>query len=192
MKNHIFLLALFTLLGFSASMPARGAAITLSFQDASPQGTPGQTLQFFATLSNLTGSEQFLGSLNASGLTPDFVVDTNPFLLNAPLSLQSNEVSGLFNLMTITIPDVISPGTFNGSVVLLGGLTADAQDVLGSADFSVQVTPAAVTTPEPSSSLLMGAGVLALSAAAARSAMKTEKVSAEGIDRSGGPRLSRG
>ena len=93
-----------------------------------------------------------------------FVTDCTPFLVNAPLFLNPNEVTSSFDMFTVTIqtpfgaPFTSYPGVFDvlGSVEGPNGPLSDGSTVLGSADFSVQVVPEPATVGFIGAALVFG------------------------------------
>jgi PEP-CTERM motif len=123
----------------------------------------GGMVRFDATLTNLTGSTIFLNGASATTSSSFLTVDTNPFLTNAPLSLAGNASSGPFAAFNV----FIAPGTPAGSYSLnsfsiLGGLTSNNFNSIGSADFTVNVSPGLSVAPEPGTLVLVGLGVLGI------------------------------
>ena len=93
-------------------------------------------------------------------------LDDNPFQTNPafyPLSPGSTYDGELFD---ITVPLGTPDGLYAGSFAILGGSKADVQDLLGSANFNVDVTGGAV--PEPSSLVLLVTGLAGLGGALRR------------------------
>ena len=118
-------------------------------------GFPGSTITFSGTLCNTSASTLFLNSagINLSdGFTPADL-DTGPFFANAPASLAAGGSTPTIGLFAIDIPNPFAEGLYQGAFSVLGGVNANAQDTLGSADFRVQV--AVTSVPEPSSSLAL-------------------------------------
>jgi hypothetical protein len=143
-----------TLIFVAGGVAARGDILTITFDQPDQTGSPGQTLSFFGTLVNNSPDTVFLNSddLTLNGLS--FTVTDN-FFTNVPISLapsgQPGDSSGNIDLFDVAIANpLLDPaGTYSGSYTVLGGANGSAQDVLGSAGFSV------TSTPEPSSVYLL-------------------------------------
>jgi hypothetical protein len=137
------------------------ADIFIAFDDPGQTGSPGQTLQFFGTITN-TGSDPDPVYLNSdsfnfalSGLSYTL---TDQFFNTVPVSLAGGASSGDIELFDITLADPVNDpfGSYTGTYGLLGGMdggNGTAQDNLAQADFSVDVKAAA---PEPAPFALVG------------------------------------
>lgn len=141
------------LLGLDAvSAHASAIVFDLSAQTA----IAGDTLVFTGILSNGGLTTVYLNSaqLNLAGnaFTADFI---NPFNNNVPFWLDPGQSTSSIELFDVIVNNPFTDplGAYDGTYKLLGGIDSDAQDVFGSADFSVTVN-AAFAVPEPS---LMGA-----------------------------------
>jgi hypothetical protein len=93
------------------------------------------------------------------GHRPDLSLDDTDFFSNAPFSLDPSQSSGPFDIFTIDIgalatPGVISPNFFS----ILGGSDGGASDVIGTVMFDVTVQGTA-PVPEPSELLLLLFGI---------------------------------
>jgi hypothetical protein len=150
---------------------ARADTVDITLQESTLSGAPGSELEFFGNLTNTTGSDVFLNAdnFNLTGL-PLGSIDDSPFFDNTPSGflgpLASSGVIGLFN---ITIPAGFATGSYDGTFQILGGATVSDQTVVGSADFTAQVTSTPVTsTPEAGSMVPTLAVLLALVAAGMR------------------------
>lgn len=164
MKHLFSLFACTALFGLAllAPAPAQANTITITLDNPTLIGTPGQTLQFFGTLGNSSGAEQFLNGFNGTILAPQFLVDTLPFFMNAPLSLPAGDVTPSLHLFDVMIPNNAVAGIYGGSFSLIGGATFDAQDLIGDGTFQVKVDGNVV--PEPEAKLVLALGMAALSA----------------------------
>src|SRR5262249_45058443 len=103
--------------------PAMAADITITLDFTTLSGAPGDTITFSGFLTNLDNAVVDLDSCGPTMLGP-FVTDCTPFLVNAPLFLNPNEVTSSFDMFTVTIqtpfgaPFTSYPGVFDvlGSV----------------------------------------------------------------------------
>lgn len=145
----------------AAAAAANPLPITIAFDQPDQIGVAGQTLQFFGTLTNTSADTVFLNSddLNPTGLS---ITSNDLFLANLPAFLAPNGQAGdssgdveLFDL-TLSVPLRDAITTFPGTYTIVGGADANAQDIVGSANFSV-------STPEPSTAYLLLAAFLAVS-----------------------------
>jgi hypothetical protein len=159
-KNWFPILALALLSAGAASADT----ITITLDSATLSGSPGDTLQFFGTLTNTTADTVFLNddNLNLSGF-PLSSLDGTPFF-NEPLSLDAGVSSSDMELFDITIPDPFTPGNYDGTFQVVGGADGGSQDIVGTADFTVQVTGPVSGVPEPGSLGLMGAALVGICA----------------------------
>jgi hypothetical protein len=125
-----------------AAANADDVSIMLDQPDQS--GSPGDTLQFFGTITNNTGDTVFLDSddFSLAGLSLTFLDDFG----NVPISLDPGETSADIELFDIGISDPLldATGKYPGAYFLL-----EDSNLIGSADFSV------TTTPEPSLTFLL-------------------------------------
>ncbi len=154
-------LALILLIGLVCP-PANADLLTIALDSPALTGSPSDVLQFFGTLTNTTSANLYLNAdnFNLAGFGPS-AVDDSPFFTNAPLFLGPDASTGDIGLFNITIPDPFVTGNYGGTFQVLGGADGNAQDVIGSADFTVQVQqPAAV--PEPSLAVLLSGALLLL------------------------------
>jgi hypothetical protein len=133
------------------AMQARGDTILLVFTPDTRTANPGDTVQFFGTLTNNTASTVFING-DSFTFAINGAVDDSPFL-SGPASLGPNAASGLFEILDVAIPVGQSPGVYDGTFNVTGGMDTNASDLLAVAGFHVDVNgPAA--TPEPSSVML--------------------------------------
>ena len=123
-------------------------------------GSPGSFITFSGTLSNTTGSTVFFNSagINLSGGFTPADEDTVPFFMNAPLFLAANDLTQTIDLFTIHIPNPSAAGPYDGSFTVLGGIDENALDIVGSANFTLQVN----TVPEPNTAILLGVALILL------------------------------
>jgi PEP-CTERM motif len=153
MKIILCALILLTL----TTVAAKADTLTIVLDQPDQMAAPGQTLQFFGSITNDSDTTVYLNSddftLNGLSFTVnDLFFDTVPFFL-AP-SGQSGDSSGDIELFDITVSDPLLDGaaTYPGIYDLVGGIDGNASDDLGSASFSV------TTVPEPSTLSLLLAG----------------------------------
>jgi hypothetical protein len=150
----------------AAAAACHGSVLTMSVVPDTLIGYPGDTVKFFGSLTNTTGSEVFIN--NYGVLFPLGGVDGTPFLINAPLSLPGSQSSATFEFLDITIPLGQGPGTYDGVFTILGGGPNDFNNV-GTADFHVTVNS---LSPEPASTLLVGLGLAGASLLARRNRLR--------------------
>ena len=135
---------------------ARADTIGIAFDNASQTGSPGDTLQFFGTLTNTGADTVFLNGddINLSGFPASAITD---LFGNTPVSLNSGANSGDIELFDVTIPTGFPGSTNPGNYTLTGGGNSD-QNIIGTADFTVNVTGVS-TVPEPSYRLFLILGI---------------------------------
>ena len=149
----------FVILGLGA-VSARAGIVALDLDTQT--GSPGETLVFTGVLSNSDVTTIYLNSaqLNLAGdaFSTDFI---DPFNDNVPYSLDPGQSTSSIELFGILVSDPFTDpqGTYGGTYTLLGGIDSSAQDILGSASFSVTVN-----APEPSVLGVMTAGLAGLMA----------------------------
>lgn len=97
--------------------------------------------------------------LNGSSFNIDDPLVLNDLLfVNFPPSIPANgSASG--TLFTIDLPLGMTPGLYNGSYSIFGGLTPNDQDLLAQIDFQVDAQPASNPIPEPSTWILLASGL---------------------------------
>jgi len=141
------LFALLTVItGFAAASP-----IFLAF-DSFPNALPGDTLTISGTLDNTSSDPVFI---NSDTLILDTLLsDDSMFLNNAPISLDSGQGSGSFQMFTVMIPVSTALGQYSGELHIVGGADGNAQLDVGSASFTVNVVP------EPATLVLLAPALL--------------------------------
>ena len=140
--------------------PSAFAGIVLNFTQSTISGTPGSIVKFFGTLTNTDPFVTFINSDSANITGSGFTIDDSPFLINAPLSMNGNTTTLAFEIIDVSIPSLAAPGSYNGSIAILGGPAANSQNVLGQATFRVQVNS---VTPEPATmGMLLFGGIAVL------------------------------
>ena len=97
---------------------AHASTIDAQLANGSLTGAPGDTLAFFATLSNPSATDTIY--LNGAGSTASSAflgVDITPFNVNAPLFLVPGDMSGPFEIFDVTIDPAAPDGPYIGSFV---------------------------------------------------------------------------
>jgi hypothetical protein len=127
-----------------------GATTLLTLDTPDQVGHPGDTLQFFGSLTNTGPDTVFLNSsdlnfTNAASFTTDDL-----FAVNVPVSIDPGQtVNGIeFFDITLSNPFTDPFDVYSGTYTLLGGSDPNAMDVLTAANFSVSAE-AGSTVPEP-------------------------------------------
>lgn len=147
-----------------SSAVARADSLNLSL--LSPvTGYPGNTLSVTGTIvAPTTNSGVVYLNSDALTLSGSFLLDDSPFILNAPLTMApgTTYTAALFN---VTILPAASEGTYTGFFTILGGdgSNPSALNALSNtASFDVRVVP------EPTTVLVLGAGLAGLAASRRR------------------------
>lgn len=155
MKKLLYTLILMML----GTAVAKADSVTITLDEATQSSAAGGTLEFFGTITNDTGETVYLNNddLNLDGLS---FTTTDQFFTTVPISLDAGESSGDIELFDVTVSDPLADaaGTYSGTYTLFGGADGNAQDSLGSTDFSVTTTN---PVPEPGSIGLVLSGVAA-------------------------------
>jgi len=157
MKNLLLGVAAVALLA-----PAlRADSLTVTLTEASQTVVQGTTVVTFdATIVNPSLTDTIFLNSDGSSVSFPLTLDDTPFLLDAPLSLGPGTSSGPFAIFDIDLPPDTAPGMYSGDFQIIGGLTdTDFSDVLAQVDFTVDVTSAVATTPEPGTLLLLCSGL---------------------------------
>jgi hypothetical protein len=140
-------------------IPVQGANISLAYVSPILNASPGQTVTFRGTITNL---EAVNVDLNGCDITLAGQFTTNcagPFLTFSPLTLLPNQTSLAFDMFTVTVnaPYLgvygLQPAglfTVKGGLEIGGVYDVNTQNVLGQQNFAVNVVP------EPGSAALVG------------------------------------
>lgn len=157
---------------FVAILPGTLRADSTQLTLTSVSGSAGQVVTVDGTISNIGSS---LINLNGENFTLGSDLsflngDVTDFLNNAPLFLSGNTDSGLIALFSFEIAPGTAPGTYSGnSLQILGGPAGSDFLEIASGSFVVDVK--ASKAPEPSSIVLLSAGLLLLMYGVARRSM---------------------
>lgn len=154
----MFAVALFAAL--PAAVRADGGSLTLS----SVSGGPGTEVTVYGTVSNSGSSTLFLNgesfTLGSSSLQNGDVTD---FFLNAPFFLVPDSNSGSIALFQFKIAPGTPGGIYTGNFLdILGGAGVFDQNVLATANFSIDVKSSTVREPGDSAMLMLGLVILAI------------------------------
>jgi hypothetical protein len=146
-------------IALALSAPLYADPISVNLTSPTLSGAPGSRVTFNGILMNTTASTVFLNAagVNLAGFLPADE-DTGPFFANAPLSLLGGASTAPIGLFTIHIPNPFPAGSYPGTFTVLGGADANAESIVGSASFTVQLNG----VPEPATGVLVAVGVAAL------------------------------
>jgi len=141
-----------------SSARADGGGLSLS----AVTGSAGQEITVYGTISNSGGDTLYLNgesfTLGSSNFTDGDVTD---FFNNAPFFLSSDSNSGSIALFSFLIAPGTPSGVYSGNALqILGGLGSADQNLIASANFTIDVTGGKV--PEPSGLILLGFGLTSL------------------------------
>jgi hypothetical protein len=137
------------------SLPAYADTITLTLTNPvqSGVGSLGSSLSFDATVAapSTNSGDVFLNG-DSFNVDAPLSIDDSSFFSEFPLSLTPGEsFNGL--LFTVFLPTTTSNAIYNGAFSILGGADGNASNDL--ADVTFQVS----TVPEPTTILMLGAGL---------------------------------
>jgi hypothetical protein len=131
-----------------ASALAKADSYTLTLSSPVQTGELGDLLEFDATFTNNTLSTVYLNT-DSFNVDAPLTLDDTAFLTTFAYDPSTGDYdvgpgdsfAGL--LFTVTIPSVpVTPlGLYSGSFEIYGGDASDVSDVIGSANFDVEVTP---------------------------------------------------
>lgn len=146
-----------------STMPAFADTLDLSLATPIGYGVPGATVSFYATVdAPITNSGTIFLNGDSFNVAGNLFLDDSGFLNNFPFQLDPGQsLTGL--LFEVALPMQTPIGIFyNGNFEILGGSNDGVTDTLATADFKVS------PTPEPSTILLLGSGLLAMAGAVRR------------------------
>jgi hypothetical protein len=140
---------------------ARADSVDVTLTQTSQTAPAGSTVTFDATITNLSSTDTIYLNGDSFGTSSLLLtVDDSPYLMNFPVSLAPDEVSGPFALFNVLIDPSTPSATYDSnSFSILGGSDDTASDTIGTADFSVTVS-SATAAPEPDTALLLVSGLL--------------------------------
>jgi len=153
---------------------AHAGSIQVNLAASSQNGNPGDTLAFFATITNLSTTDTiYFNGASATAASPNLTIDLSPYLVNAPIFLEPEQTSPLFEFVDVTIDPSATPGPYIGNIVsVLGGADGGAStafDDLADPAFDVIVNESAPAVPEPGTAASFIAAACLLSARFVRS-----------------------
>jgi hypothetical protein len=138
--------------------------LDVSLTQATLSVVQGTTLVAFdAVVSNPSSSVETI-YLNGDSTTTSsslVSVDDAPFFANSPFFLDVGTASGPFEIFDVLLDPSLGPGVYTGTFSILGGGDGGIFDDVGDANFTIEIT-APVATPEPTTLLMLGTGLLSL------------------------------
>jgi PEP-CTERM motif len=157
------LLVSMSVLAVLVILPAAVKADPVTFTlDDTHSVAQGSSVTFFGTLSNGGPPTVFLNAISfsfASG-APGSITFNDAAFFALPASLTSGSSTGLAAFFDVVVSALVPPGVYTGTVSILGGADENAQNNLGTQEFSITVTPGGQQpVPEPATMLLLGSGL---------------------------------
>ena len=158
-KKPLILSVLALAAGMLLSTQAQADTLTLTLDNPTQSGAPGDLLLSFTATVITPGTNTGTIFLNSDSFNLDspLTLDDSAFVNNFPLFIDpGTSFNGL--LFTVSIPDGTPAGPYLGSFSILGGPDGDTLNTLDTANFEVDVaSPSAV--PEPGTFLLLVTGL---------------------------------
>jgi PEP-CTERM motif len=175
--KHLF--TVMSVLAVLVILPAVVKADPVTFTlDDTHSVAAGSQVTFFGTLSNGGPPTVFLNALSfsfASG-APGSITFNDAAFFALPASLGSGSSTGLAAFFNVVVSALVPPGVYSGSVTVLGGPNDNAQNILGTQEFSITVTPGGQNpVPEPATMLLLGSGLAGAAAMRRRKRGEAQK-----------------
>ena len=138
----------FLLAGAAAKADPLNITLTSPYQ----YGSASSVVAFDATVTNETSQTVYLNS-DSFNVDSPLTVDDSPYFSNFPLSLEAGD-SFTGELFAVDIPTGTPVGLYSGSFEITDGSGTAASDILGTANFNVDVTP------EPPGLVLLATGLM--------------------------------
>lgn len=141
--------------------------VSITLDDPNQQGSPGQTLNFFGTITNTDttpGDAPIYLNFDSLNLSLSDATVMDNFFANVPISLAEGQSSGDIDLFDVTVanPEANPLGIYPGTYGLLGGMDGGANtasDSLAQVNFSVEQV-----APEPATYVLILGGLAGIAA----------------------------
>lgn len=168
------------LISLAATPLARADAVTVSITQAIV-GSAGNTITVFGNLTNNSFGTLYFSNdsltVNSPAFTATDDIILNGFFLLGPTSINSGATLSNVDLFTVQILPRANPGVYTGNFFdLIGGSdplacgagTTGCNFDLGNSSFTVTVNGPVKQTPEPTTFLLLAAGLAGLAIARKR------------------------
>ena len=168
----------FTALAVLCLLPAAAKAdpITLNL-DVAHSVAAGGSVIFQGSLANGGVPARFINNVSFTLIYPgpagDITFNPAAFFAAIPPLVNPGFSSGTVNFFTVNVLAGAIPGTYTGSFSVLGGSTADDENLLATQEFRITVQGTA-PVPEPATLALLGTGLSALAAARKRRQRRRE------------------